>query len=274
MLPDQDRPRPSVNTRDKKDLVNNPLYCPHDLSQFKELRDDLPTILGEKKIVETYENLQLKHLILNAFEKNGKKSHGIVQDLKFVAPYQRYKLMIPYLEELKKKEELLEEERKKNLALAKVVPLKQEEPAKVSDPYEDLYKMPLKELKKRKFDVNETKEVETPQKPIHKKRKIQEVKESTTVKTEVLEIKEDSQSNSQASNNSVSSPQSNKRWKKKKNKAQKAADFRQNSNKPLAFDYSKVDYRKFQGGSTSQLPQNPNKINLHNQKFKVSLFPS
>jgi hypothetical protein len=265
MLPDQDRPRPSVNIRDKKDLVNNPLYCPHDLSQFREIRDDLPTILGDKKRSGNYENLKLKRLILSAFETKERKLNGHLEDLKFISPYHRYKLMIPYLEELKKKEQLLEEERKKNLALAKIVPLKQEESAKVPDPDEDLYKLPLKELKKRKLEP--TPDQVTPQKPIPKKRKVQEEVAEVLVKQEKVEVTEEQPQTS----NEAKSPGKNKRWKKK-NKAQKAADFRQNSNKPVAFDYSKVDYRKFQGGSTSQQPENPNKMNFNNQKFKVSLF--
>lgn len=52
----------------------------------------------------------------------------------------------------------------------------------------------------------------------------------------------------------------------KKGKVQKSSDFRQNSNKPVPFDYSNVNYDRFQGGSTAgNINQKDAK---HNQKFK------
>ncbi|XP_058813543.1 exosome component 10 [Topomyia yanbarensis] len=65
---------------------------------------------------------------------------------------------------------------------------------------------------------------------------------------------DDDRNQANSSNNQTGSFRGNKKGKNKKKKFRKPGpmngkDARQNSNKPVAFDYDKVDYSRFQGGS-------------------------
>ncbi len=64
----------SVNLNYKKDLLHNPLFSPHDLSHT-EVRDDLPTLLGEIKLKESLGDVKIQNVKLGIFnkEQNGKK---------------------------------------------------------------------------------------------------------------------------------------------------------------------------------------------------------
>lgn len=261
--------RPSVNLNNKSDVFNNPLYCPHDLNHCKEERDDLPTILGSVRLMNDYSSIKVPEVKLSVFNKTnaGYQRENGLKELKFISPYDRYKLMIPYLEEMKKKELIEEEEKRKQLLEDKRKALPVVEIVKAVD--EDLYNLPLKELKKRKQnDVEENGENPSGSQIIplkqSKKRKLEQlIKEEE----EALEVSDDgSIIMSSPEQSPARTPKSHK--KKFKNKPIKSSDVRQSSNKPIEFDYSQVNYhQRFQGGSTSK-PNNKQNNKQFNQKFK------
>lgn len=235
--------------------------------------------MSENRVTESFSNLKFKRLTLSALsDLDIDCESNKLQIVKFISPYQRYKLMIPYLEELKKKEALLEKERRNNV-ISNAVKIGELQKESNEKELEDIYKLPLKELKKRKFEdkIEATLSTDASQ-PINKKPKVVETSQAVKIEPkEEIEIPSSSNKNqSQSSTDSPlkvdeseeqssPSPNKNKKWKKKK--PQKPGDFRQSSSKPIPFDFSKVDYKKFQGGSQQQ---QTSKGSGFSQKFKVT----
>lgn len=245
--------RPAVNLNDKKDLLNHPLYCPHDLSHQSDLRDDLPTIIGTKDLKKKEKEtaggvLEVPQVTLSVFDKTENCVRMQKDVVQFISPYNRYKLMIPFMEEQKKRELAIEEEKRKQALEEKRKQLPALQIVKISD--DGMYQVPLNELKKRplSIDPNESKI------PISNKRwkKQEAAKQVEDPPQPVGEIEATS------TNQRVGKNKSN--WKQ-----QKSADFRQSSNKPVNFDYSQANYQRFQDGSGQQPNQ---KDNGFQQKFK------
>lgn len=239
--------RPAVNLNDKKDLLNHPLYCPHDLSHQGDARDDLPTLIDNKEIRKKklfkgiVEIHQVKLSVFDKTENCSRKPKDVV--LQFISPYNRYKLMIPFMEEQKKREIANEEEKRKQALEEKRKQLPALQIVKISD--DDIYKVPLKDLKKRQLsiDPNDSKI------PISNKR----WKKQEALKKEEVAKQDDAGKSDQPSVTAQlpEISQVDQRTPKSKNnwKQQKSADFRQSSNKPVNFDYSQANYQRFQGGS-------------------------
>ena len=61
--------RPTVNLNNKRDLLHNPLHSPHDLSHQQEIRDDLPTLLGDVKAKSSLERVKVFKVKLGIFNK-------------------------------------------------------------------------------------------------------------------------------------------------------------------------------------------------------------
>ena len=247
--------RPAVNLNDKKDLLNHPLYCPHDLSHQTDFRDDLPTKIGNKDLDKDVESINIRQIKLSVFDKTEnvfRKGKDVVQ---FVSPYTRYKLMIPFMEEQKKRELVIEEEKRKQALEEKRKQVPELQVVKISD--DGLYQMPLKELKKRPLTVDSN---ETPIIPVSNKRWKKDFK------------KQEAPGNSNPTQvavvtNETSTAMSNNGNGGKRTKAQKSSDFRQSSSKPVNFDYSQASYQRFQGGSGNHNQQGQ-KDNGIQQKFK------
>lgn len=248
--------RPAVNLNDKKDLLNHPLYCPHDLNHQREFRDDLPTVIGNKEVTMCIDDVDIHQVKLSVFEKTeniSRKSKEIV--MQFISPYHRYKLMIPFMEEQKKREVAAEDEKRKQALEEKRKQLPELQIVKISE--DEIYKMPLKDLKKRPLSQDPQQDTI----PISNKRWKKQIAESQAPKVEpepaeeVVDLTEASPSNQR---------NGNKKWNRK---AQKTADFRQNSNKAVNFDYAQANYQRFQGGSGNQ-QQQKQKDNGFQQKFK------
>lgn len=242
MINDANIARQAVNLNNKKDLLNHPLYCPHDLSHQPEMRDDLPTLLGNKQFKTSFDGIEIKRVKMSVFDKSARSmGKGIV--MQFNSPYHRYKLMIPFMEQQRQREAAAEEEKRKQLLEEKRKQLPELQVVKISE--DDMYKLPLKDLKKRPLsrDPDEDKI------PITNKR----WKKEKAKPEEPAMI--------------VADPSPSREWTGKKNnrKPQKQADFRQSSSKPVNFDYSQADYSRFQGGSGSG--QKPNQKEFQ-QKFK------
>ena len=233
------------NSSSKKDLINNPLYCPHDLSHCKETRDDLPTLLGSSEILKDYENVVVPELFLFKTEILKTPKTDSTNKNKFVTPYQRYLLMIPYIEELRAKELLAAEEAKKIKPKPAVeIPVQPQE--------DDLYKLPLKELKKRKYNVEEGESSPGPAQASKKQKMVEPSNFTKQMEAQLAKMKADS--NQEALEAAESIKQN--RISQKKAKAMSKVNFRQNSNKPVPFDYASVDYKKFGGQSSQSSPSN------------------
>lgn len=245
--------RPVLNLNDKKDLLNNPLYCPHDLSHQTDFRDDLPTKINNKNGTKAFDDIEIRNVTLSVFEKRENvlsKSNEVA--VQFISPYTRYMLMIPFMEEQRKRELEIEEEKRKEALEQKRQAVPELQVVKISD--DGLYQMPLKELKKRplSIDPNEMSKIPISNKRWKKESQKQETPEASQGKAEAPE---------EASIN-IGNDRGGKR---KKN--QRSGDFRQSSSKPVNFDfdYSNANYQRFQGGSSHQQGQ---KDKGFQQKFK------
>lgn len=84
--------------------VDNPLHCPHDLSKIPEFRDDLPTLLNRKESALNFAgSLQLEQTssalsIFNSPDVTRDRASEKLKNIEFLAPYDRYKLVKPFIE--------------------------------------------------------------------------------------------------------------------------------------------------------------------------------
>lgn len=258
MINESNLVRPAVNLNDKKDLLNHPLYCPHDLSHQTDFRDDLPTKIGNVNLIKDVDDkIEIRSVALSVFDKseNVTRKRNDKINVQFVSPYQRYKLMIPFMEEQKKRELAMEEEKKKQAIEEKRKQMPELQIVKISD--DGLYQVPLRELKKRPLsvDANETATIPLSNKRWKKEVAKQEAAKAPQITTEQLDTHvQASQSNTRNGNS------------RKRGKNPKSTDFRQDSNQPVNYDYSQANYQRFQGASTSQ--QNQKNSGTIQQKFK------
>lgn len=257
IINDKNAVRPSVNLNNKRDLLNHPLYSPHDLSTQNETRNDLPTLLGSNKIKESFENVVLNEISLPVFDKQPFMYRKELE-IKFISPYHRYKLMIPFMEAQRKKEMAEAEERRKKMLEEKKKQLPELEVVKIGNDVEEL---PLSVVAKRKSNRPEDSSQQQ-NKRWRKDFNAQPEPENSANAMDIeSKLKEVSLLVDEMKNK-------NKKFNKR-GKPQKPSDFRQNSNKPVPFDYSKVNYDKLQGGSSSSNSgNNRNQGNQYNQKFK------
>lgn len=253
MLNDASVVRQPMNLNDKKDLFNHPLYCPHDLSHQTELRDDLPTLIGDKKLPQIFDDIEIPQIKLTVFNKceNGCVKNNKVL-MQFISPFHRYKLMIPFMEEQKKREIAAEEEKKKKMLDEKRNQLPELQIVKISDA--DIYKVSLNELKKRPLSEDPSETLPPPSNKRWKK---------DVSKPVVPE--ENNMPPPAAVDASPNNRQRNGNKNKNRGKPQKASEFRQSSNQEVNFDYSQANYKRFQGGSGSGQQQQNTAIQ---QKFK------
>lgn len=111
----------------------NPLYCPHDLrnsdtnTQLSCLLDKDLLVTGDKKREEnqnTELSIPTKKPKLSIFDTDGleikndaKETVDRVKNLTFITPYKRFKLYLPYAEEIRVQESKLLEEKQSNMKL-------------------------------------------------------------------------------------------------------------------------------------------------------------
>jgi hypothetical protein len=169
--------------------------------------------------------------------------------MKFISPYERYKLMIPFMEAQRKRELAAEEERRKQLLEEKKKQLPELEIVKIED--DDVVEMSLRDAKRAKRPHQDSPAVEANPNKRWKKKKEDEPSEtlSSAIEAELKNI----------------SDRVDEIKKNKKGKPIKQSEIRQSSNKPVNFDYSTVTYERFQGGSG---PSNGNSNQKFQQKFK------
>lgn len=170
--------------------------------------------------------------------------------MKLISPYERYKLMIPFMEAQRKRELAAEEERRKQLLEEKKKQLPSLEIVKIED--DDVVEMSLKEAKRNKRPHQDSPAVEASPNKRWKKKKEEEPSEALSNAIEA-ELK------------NISDKVEEMKKKNKKGKPIKQSDLRQSSSKPVTFDYSNVNYDRFQGGSG---PSNGTPNAKFQQKFK------
>lgn len=256
--------RPSANLNCKRDLLNNPLHSPHDLSQQQEIRDDLPTLIGKvNQLRETFNDIVIYEVKLNIFDKhvNGYKKNEDLE-MQFISPYHRYKEMIPFMEAQRKKEAALEEERRKQLLEEKRKQLPELEIVKIGGDEESV-DVSMRDLKRKKPDDSTPNNNISPNK--RWKRKDYNNQDNSSKQQQVAsqnseELNDIDEKLKQVSAVVETMKKNNKKFKK--GKVQNPADFRQNSNK-TPFDYSEANYGRLQGGSGPSTSGNKNQ----NKKF-------
>ena len=165
--------------------------------------------------------------------------------------------MIPFMEAQRKKEQAEAEENRKKMLEEKKKQLPELEIVKIGND-DDVEEVPLRVVKRKSDGPSEQ------QQQYQNKRWRKEDKKPEVPKNNADEIDIESKLKEVAS---VVESMKNKNKKfNKKGKVQKASDFRQNSNKPVPFDYSTVSYDRFQGGSGNG--NSNQKDQKNNQKFK------
>lgn len=211
--------------------LNQFLYCPHDLTYEEDFRDNLPTLLGSNglKIPED-SPLKATNSHLSVFDQASDDEDSStpqltkLKDIKFITPYSRYLSILPIAEEQERLANLKEAEKAKSRQLC---PVKVEsEPVKRKS-----------EEAPPAADQPQVKKVKT--EPVQSFREMLE--------SQKKEINEQNP-NGQMSRRKQKSMQRKQKWEQ------------QNQSKELAkqeanFDYSQVDYTKFEGGSRSQQNQ-------------------
>lgn len=162
-----------------------------------------------------------------------------LKKIKFVSPFTRYKLILPFAEQQRLEAQVKEEELNKTKLLCPVkievseefIFTKEEKPVESDQP------IPLKKMiPKRKREV-EVQEEETVVENINKKPKIDVIIDTNPSET------------SEGSSNNRTPKRPYKNNGGKKGERYYTKNDRQSSNKSVDFDYSKVDFNKFQGGS-------------------------
>lgn len=84
--------------------MDSPLHCPHDLSKNSEFRDDLPTLLNKTETVLNFASsldLEQTSSVISVFDSPDDEMDGSsakLKNLKFLGPYDRYKLVKPFVE--------------------------------------------------------------------------------------------------------------------------------------------------------------------------------
>lgn len=163
-----------------------------------------------------------------------------LKKIKFVSPFTRYKLILPFAEQQRLEAQAKEEELNKTKLLCPVKVEVTEEFISTKDelkPVESDQPIPLKKMipkRKREVEVQEEIVVEN----INKKPKIEVI-----VDTKPNEKVEGS------SNKDNRTPKKPFKNNGKRGERYYSKNDRQSSNKTVDFDYSKVDFNKFQGGS-------------------------
>lgn len=253
--------------------VNQFLYCPHDLTYEEDFRDDLPTLLGrggggvtiECALKRTHSKIDLLDSEEEEEEIENKKLAKL-GEIKFITPYSRFLSILPVAEEQERleNERAAEEAKKKKLC---PTPLEMEQ---------------RQQGVKRKLPEGEEEvKQETPQSQQQQQEQPPQQKKKKWMKEKVQSFKQmmTGQSKAAAGNNSnetttpAATPQGGKKlsksqkWKAKQSRfdSPKQQDASQSAAKSSNdFDYSKIDYTKFQGGSQDQ-PQGRGGRNKHQQ---------
>lgn len=193
--------------------INSFLYCPHDLRQDGEI-DNLPTLLAGNLQKSTHgKSLKKVYPQVSVFARQILRKS--LPKVAFVSPYQRYRAVIPIAEEERRKAQQIEEAIKQKRRLCP-------EASEILPEIQHEMKTEPEQISKRKKSEGTA---------IERKEKIPRV--------------ETQREKSEPTSGASPSPGSNKLSRNQRKKLKKM----QNEKKLAEFDYTSVDFRKFQGGS-------------------------
>lgn len=268
VLEEQITNRSSVFSKNQD--LNSHLYNPHDFPSHFEFRDDLPTLLGSEESNAAVEpRSQTKTPVLSVFdtpENSEDEDQKNIKKLKqskiaqFVSPFKRYLAILPFAEQQRLEEiaRMSEEKRKrklcpeKNVVFATTDLIIKDELKLTEDIEDDIdeFKSPLADYDKRRKALQKAVAAaikDTPPSPDvvppSKKRRLDDDREGSA--TSSSQVPEELSQNSPNGSSSVDASKNHQKNKKKwqNNKTGQA------SSRPVDFDYSQVDFKKFQGGS-------------------------
>nr|XP_022908120.1 exosome component 10 [Onthophagus taurus] len=110
--------RTSGNVQNHKINTSNPLHCPHDWTYQPDFRDDLPTLLNSKTefdLEHKNEKLKLEQKLSNHSTFNSNDTPNLdgskKVSLRILSPYERYKLVRPFVETEEAKKKLKQDEK-------------------------------------------------------------------------------------------------------------------------------------------------------------------
>ncbi|XP_071450937.1 exosome complex component 10 homolog isoform X2 [Hetaerina americana] len=256
------------------DPLTSPLLCPHDLSHCHEYRDDLSTLLGDSTSEASKSTLlcgmpshesTTKSSAINlkdgayvalfgyeAFKEEEDSKAAVIKNLKnlqFTSPYQRYKLVKPFMDFLETAEQ----------------PAKEQEPEEADPTREVTDEERINRIKEHFLKLSRT--VPQPEKPpesastkqekeeilskqIPKKRKRDKnVNHSGVGSTELVEVAENSDGESPMKMQKTPPVGRVKVEHSPPKQIKKSTIKEEQPSTSNKFDYSMVDFSRFQGGS-------------------------
>nr|CAD7263163.1 unnamed protein product [Timema shepardi] len=287
--------------------LDGALHCPHDLSRLRDFRDDLPTLMGDTSAGSNRAPLRTPPLVQQApfvtvfqpLEAQQDDDYSDltmkpseVKQLTFVCPYERYKLVRPYMDSQNAAEQQApgqdsaqvpedegDEDRIRRIRdhffrVSAVAVKSEPEPVVKEENVEPLRKQLTKKRKHPETDTYNEGEEEPASsvlQPRQKQSRIEELAETdgkassksaeTDNKTSSKSAETDNKSSSKSAetDETVSKPS-----KKKKNKRKRQDMVNNGHDQPpqkkaafQPFDYSQVNYDRFQGGSRNAANSTP-----------------
>lgn len=241
--------------------VNQFLYCPHDLTHDSDFRDDLPTLLGSKNrsagafsspLKRTYSKISLLEDEGEEEQEVDNKKLTTLKDIKFITPYSRFLSILPVAEEQERLDNArAAEEAKKKKLCPTAKEMEQSLKRKIAE----------ENVKEEQVEKAGNDAKEPPQKKKKwMKEKVQSFKQMIAGQSRSAETSSNPDTTTTTKTPKKLSKQ--QKWKAKQNRFdspnQKAGSSTSGggqqekngeSSKGKDFDYSKVDYSKFQGGS-------------------------
>ncbi|XP_067005258.2 exosome complex component 10 homolog [Anabrus simplex] len=252
VIEEETRIRPAAQSWTKIDL-ESPLHCPHDLTKKEDFRDDLPTLLNSPNKGLTLKTSAAKLANSNphitAFELSSSTSESEADEegndsallsetrkqVTFMSPYERYRQILPFMSELEAGEE---------------TEVQQEaETSKTNDSDEERIQR-VREHFKQVASKNAQEEPQPIRNQVTGKRKHEHSSLSSQSSEESLVPK-------QAKKKPKVEPKPQQKVKTERTQKELKTEF-----KP--FDYSSVNFTKFQGGSKNSNSQKGNAF--HNIK--------
>ncbi|GLH13589.1 Exonuclease mut-7 homolog [Gryllus bimaculatus] len=274
VMEDEARMRPIAQVVWNKLDLDSPLYCPHDMKYRQDFREDLPTVLnplGQSLInvqnSEQYHNPS-PHITLfdSCSESEAESEECDTLDTQtrhlFVSPYERYKSARPFIEaQEREKQEALE-------AQARVAVEEADSGKPNKDLQQEVKEEPIGKRKRIKEEKDDNlAEASTPQNK-SKQPRVDNSDKPLPPPKEKIHGKRD--------NPTDDSPGPSKKKKLSQKTQGAGAEIKTLSEKSTeesqAFDFSKVDYNKFQGGSTKESSKQSKNKGKFKPKGKKSKF--
>nr|CAD7404572.1 unnamed protein product [Timema poppensis] len=265
--------------------LDGALHCPHDLSRLRDFRDDLPTLMGDTSAGSNRAPSRTPPLVQQApfvtvfqpLEAQQDDDYSDltmkpseVKQLTFVCPYERYKLVRPYMDSQNAAEQ------QAPVQDSAQVPEDEGDEDRIRRIRDHFFRVSAVAVKSEPEPVVKEENVEPLRKQLTKKRKHPETDTYNEGEEEpassVLQprqkqsrIEELAETDGKASSKSAETDETvSKPSKKKKNKRKRQDIVNNGHDQPpqkkaafQPFDYSQVNYDRFQGGSRNAANSTP-----------------